>query len=186
MARKIKVLPVELSNQIAAGEVIERPSSIIKELFENAIDAGAAEIHIVLDHGGKERMLIRDNGQGMDQEDLKLALAPHATSKVYCLDELEAIESMGFRGEALASIGSIAKVKITSKTAAQAHAFSIDNQQSYEILPAAHPVGTSIEVNSVFYNTSARRKFLKADRTEFTHIDELLKKFILCRFDITL
>ncbi|WP_100551384.1 DNA mismatch repair endonuclease MutL [Caedibacter taeniospiralis] len=186
MNRRIKILPTELANQIAAGEVVERPSSIVKELFENALDAGATEITLELEHGGKEKILIRDNGMGIAKEDLPLTLMPHATSKIYCLDELEAIASMGFRGEALASIGSIAKVKITSKTQSDSHAWCLDNQLGDDLIPASHPVGTTIEVSEVFYNTPARRKFLKAERTEYVHIDELLKKFMLCHFHMAL
>ncbi|WP_440616473.1 DNA mismatch repair endonuclease MutL [Cysteiniphilum sp. 6C5] len=186
MSRRIKVLSTELANQIAAGEVVERPSSIVKELFENALDAGATEITLELEHGGKEKILIRDNGSGIEKDDLPLTLMPHATSKIYSLDELEAINSMGFRGEALASIGSIAKVKITSKTAQDEHAWSVDNQLDNELIPASHPIGTTIEVAEVFYNTPARRKFLKAERTEYVHIDELLKKFMLCHFNVAL
>ncbi len=186
MSRRIKVLSTELANQIAAGEVVERPSSIVKELFENALDAGATEITLELEHGGKEKILIRDNGSGIEKDDLPLTLMPHATSKIYSLAELEAIDSMGFRGEALASIGSIAKVKITSKTAQDEHAWCVDNQLGNELIPASHPIGTTIEVAQVFYNTPARRKFLKAERTEYVHIDELLKKFMLCHFNVAL
>lgn len=186
MSRRIKVLSTELANQIAAGEVVERPSSIVKELFENALDAGATEITLELEHGGKEKILIRDNGSGIEKDDLPLTLMPHATSKIYSLAELEAINSMGFRGEALASIGSIAKVKITSKAAQDEHAWSVDNQLGNELIPASHPIGTTIEVMQVFYNTPARRKFLKAERTEYVHIDELLKKFMLCHFNVAL
>ncbi|WP_440994617.1 DNA mismatch repair endonuclease MutL [Cysteiniphilum litorale] len=186
MSRRIKVLSTELANQIAAGEVVERPSSIVKELFENALDAGATEIILELEHGGKEKILIRDNGSGIEKDDLPLTLMPHATSKIYSLAELEAINSMGFRGEALASIGSIAKVKITSKTAQDEHAWCVDNQLDNELIPASHPIGTTIEVAEVFYNTPARRKFLKAERTEYVHIDELLKKFMLCHFNVAL
>ncbi|WP_192484614.1 MULTISPECIES: DNA mismatch repair endonuclease MutL [Cysteiniphilum] len=186
MSRRIKVLSTELANQIAAGEVVERPSSIVKELFENALDAGATEITLELEHGGKEKILIRDNGSGIEKDDLPLTLMPHATSKIYSLAELEAIDSMGFRGEALASIGSIAKVKITSKTAQDEHAWRVDNQLGNELIPASHPIGTTIEVAEVFYNTPARRKFLKAERTEYVHIDELLKKFMLCHFNVAL
>ncbi|WP_235826799.1 DNA mismatch repair endonuclease MutL [Facilibium subflavum] len=184
MLRRIKVLPTQLSNQIAAGEVVERPSSVVKELLENAIDAGATDISITLDHGGKERIKIQDNGNGIIKDDLALALHPHATSKIYSLSELEAIQSMGFRGEALASIGSIAKVKITSKTTDNNHAWCVDNQQQNGVFPASHNTGTTVEVESLFYNTPARRKFLKAERTEYAHIDDLLKKFLLCYFDI--
>ncbi|GGF93898.1 MULTISPECIES: DNA mismatch repair endonuclease MutL [Cysteiniphilum] len=186
MSRRIKVLSTELANQIAAGEVVERPSSIVKELFENALDAGATEIILELEHGGKEKILIRDNGSGIEKDDLPLTLMPHATSKIYSLEELEAISSMGFRGEALASIGSIAKVKITSRTAQDEHAWCVDNQLDNELIPASHPIGTTIEVAEVFYNTPARRKFLKAERTEYVHIDELLKKFMLCHFNVAL
>ncbi|WP_151194462.1 DNA mismatch repair endonuclease MutL [Cysteiniphilum sp. JM-1] len=186
MSRRIKVLSTELANQIAAGEVVERPSSIVKELFENALDAGATEIILELEHGGKEKILIRDNGSGIEKDDLPLTLMPHATSKIYSLEELEAISSMGFRGEALASIGSIAKVKITSRTAQDEHAWCVDNQLGNELIPASHPIGTTIEVAEVFYNTLARRKFLKAERTEYVHIDELLKKFMLCHFNVAL
>ena len=184
--RKIKVLPVQLANQIAAGEVIERPSSVVKELIENAIDAGATEIVLELDHGGKARIQIRDNGAGIDQADLTLALMRHATSKIYSLTELECIQSMGFRGEALSSIASVSKMKLISKTAKSEHAWCIDNQGNGKLLPQAHPLGTTILVESLFYNTPARRKFLKAERTEYLHIDELLKKFLLCHFNLSL
>ncbi|MGQ4001607.1 DNA mismatch repair endonuclease MutL [Francisellaceae bacterium CB299] len=181
--RNIKILPSMLANQIAAGEVIERPSSVIKELVENSIDAGATEIHIEMQEGGKSFIRIRDNGNGISKDDLSLALAPHATSKVYTLDELEAVASMGFRGEALASIGSVAKVKILSKHISSDDAWQINNTAN-DIMPAAHINGTTIEVAELFYNTPARRKFLKKDNTEYLHIFELLKKYMLCYFNI--
>ncbi|WP_244909967.1 DNA mismatch repair endonuclease MutL [Francisella adeliensis] len=181
--RQIKVLSESLANQIAAGEVIERPSSIIKELVENSIDAEASDITIEIQEGGKSFIRIRDNGKGISKDDLALALAPHATSKVYNLDELESVASMGFRGEALASIGSVAKVKIISKHISSEEAWQINNI-SNEIIPAAHVTGTTIEVGELFYNTPARRKFLKKDNTEFLHIFELLKKYMLCYFNV--
>jgi DNA mismatch repair protein MutL len=181
--RQIKVLSENLANQIAAGEVIERPSSIIKELVENSIDAGATDISIEIQEGGKSFIRIRDNGNGISKDDLALALAPHATSKVYNLDELESVASMGFRGEALASIGSVAKVKIISKHISSDEAWQINNI-SNDVIPAAHVTGTTIEVGELFYNTPARRKFLKKDNTEFLHIFELLKKYMLCYFNI--
>jgi DNA mismatch repair protein MutL len=181
--RQIKVLSENLANQIAAGEVIERPSSIIKELVENSIDAGATDISIEIQEGGKSFIRIRDNGNGISKDDLALALAPHATSKVYNLDELESVASMGFRGEALASIGSVAKVKIISKHIVCDDAWQINNI-SNDVIPAAHVTGTTIEVGELFYNTPARRKFLKKDNTEFLHIFELLKKYMLCYFNI--
>ncbi len=181
--RQIRVLSETLANQIAAGEVIERPSSIIKELIENSIDAEATNITVEIQEGGKSFIRIRDNGKGISKDDLTLALASHATSKVYDLDELESVASMGFRGEALASIGSVAKVKIISKHRSSDDAWQINNI-STKITPAAHVTGTTIEVGELFYNTPARRKFLKKDNTEFLHIFELLKKYMLCYFNI--
>ena len=179
--RQIKILPENLANQIAAGEVIERPSSVVKELIENSIDAGATQITIEIQEGGKSLIRIRDNGKGIAQQDLELALAAHATSKVYTLDELEAVASMGFRGEALASIASVAKLKIISKYQGAQDAWQINNH-TREVIPAAHFTGTTIEVCELFYNTPARRKFLKKDNTEFLHIYDLLKKYMLCYF----
>ncbi|QIW09755.1 DNA mismatch repair endonuclease MutL [Francisella sp. LA112445] len=181
--RQIKVLPENLANQIAAGEVIERPSSVVKELVENSIDAGATEITIEIQEGGKSLIRIRDNGKGITHDDLQLALAPHATSKIYTLDELESVASMGFRGEALASIASVSKLKIISKHQSLEDAWQINNQ-TREVTPAAHVTGTTIEVSELFYNTPARRKFLKKDNTEFLHISDLLKKYMLCYFGI--
>lgn len=158
--RQIKILPESLANQIAAGEVIERPSSVVKELIENSIDAGATQITIEIQEGGKSLIRIRDNGKGIAQHDLELALATHATSKIYTLDELEAVASMGFRGEALASIASVAKLKIISKYQDAQAAWQINNH-TREVIPAAHVTGTTIEVCELFYNTPARRKFLK-------------------------
>ncbi|APC91952.1 MULTISPECIES: DNA mismatch repair endonuclease MutL [Francisella] len=181
--RQIKLLPESLANQIAAGEVIERPSSVVKELIENSIDAGATQITIEIQEGGKSLIRIRDNGKGIAHQDLELALAPHATSKVYTLDELEAVASMGFRGEALASIASVAKLKIISKYQGDQDAWQINNHTK-EVIPAAHVTGTTIEVCELFYNTPARRKFLKKDNTEFLHIYDLLKKYMLCYFGV--
>ncbi|APC97550.1 DNA mismatch repair endonuclease MutL [Francisella frigiditurris] len=181
--RQIKVLSETLANQIAAGEVIERPSSVVKELVENAIDSGATEILIEIEDGGKSFIKIRDNGSGIAKNDLPLTLMAHATSKIYDLDELESVASMGFRGEALASIASVAKVKIISKFVDDEHAWQIDNE-NLEVFPAAHINGTTIEVAELFYNTPARRKFLKKDNTEYLHTLELIKKYILCYFNI--
>ncbi|MBK2007414.1 DNA mismatch repair endonuclease MutL, partial [Francisella orientalis] len=181
--RQIRLLPEDLANQIAAGEVIERPSSVVKELIENSIDAGATAINIEIQEGGKSLIRIRDNGKGIAYDDLRLALAPHATSKVYTLEELESVASMGFRGEALASIASVSKLKIISKHQDLDDAWQINNE-TREVTPAAHVTGTTIEVYELFYNTPARRKFLKKDNTEFLHISDLLKKYMLCYFGI--
>ncbi|ALB01503.1 DNA mismatch repair protein [Francisella persica ATCC VR-331] len=181
--RQIKILPESLANQIAAGEVIERPSSVVKELIENSIDAGATQITIEIQEGGKSLIRIRDNGKGIAQQDLELALAPHATSKIYTLGELEAVASMGFRGEALASIASVAKLKIISKCQDAQDAWQINNH-TREVIPAAHVTGTTIEVCELFYNTPARRKFLKKDNTEFLYIYDLFKKYMLCYFGV--
>ncbi|GAB4222483.1 MAG: DNA mismatch repair endonuclease MutL [Francisella sp.] len=182
--RPIKILSNTLANQIAAGEVIERPSSVVKELIENSIDAGATQIVIEIQEGGKSLIRVRDNGKGIAKQDLKLSLVSHATSKVYTLDELESVASMGFRGEALASISSVAKLKIISKYQDSTEAWQINND-NMEVVPAAHVTGTTVEVSELFYNTPARRKFLKKDNTEFLHIYDLLKKYMLCYFDIS-
>lgn len=183
--RSIKILPTQLANQIAAGEVVERPSSVVKELFENALDAGATEIILELEAGGKALIRIRDNGSGIPKQDLPLTMYPHATSKIYSLEELEAIASMGFRGEALASISSVAKVVISSKTADQDQAYAVRYDTPEQARVAAHPVGTTVEVAALFYNTPARRKFLKSDATEYAHIDTLVKRFLLCHFEVS-
>ncbi len=182
--RQIRILPKTLANQIAAGEVIERPSSVVKELVENSLDAGSTEISIEIIEGGKSMIKIRDNGHGMHKDDVELSLEPHATSKVYTLYELESVASMGFRGEALASISSVSKLKIISKHIDSDDAWQINNTAN-EIVPAAHVTGTSVEICELFHNTPARRKFLKKDNTEFSHIYELLKKYMLCYFDVT-
>ena len=162
---RIHVLPSELANQIAAGEVVERPASVVKELLENSIDAGATKIVIDIEQGGIQSIHIRDNGKGIAKEDLALALTRHATSKIQTLADLDNVESLGFRGEALASIASIAQVSLTAKTQDQDEAWQVKTGDNSTILTpevAAHPVGTSIHVRSLFYNTPARRKFLKS------------------------
>lgn len=186
--RRIKILPTLLANQIAAGEVVERPVSIVKELIENSLDANANQITIELEEGGKQFILIKDNGKGIVKEDLSLALLPHATSKIYDLKELESVLTMGFRGEALASIASVSKLSMSSKHFEADEAWQViqkgKDQESFDLKPTAHPIGTTVEVKELFFNTPARRKFLKADRTEFNHIDELVKKFALCHFNV--
>ncbi|MBV7316747.1 DNA mismatch repair endonuclease MutL [Shewanella sp. NIFS-20-20] len=183
----IHILPPQLANQIAAGEVVERPASVVKELVENCLDAGATRIDIDIDKGGSKLIRIRDNGSGIAKDQLALALARHATSKVHSLDDLEAIMSFGFRGEALASISSVSRLTLTSKPADQSEAwqaYAEGSEMAVNIIPAAHPNGTTIEVKDIFFNTPARRRFLKSDKTEFTHIDEWLKRIALARPDI--
>jgi len=184
----IRILPPQLANQIAAGEVVERPASVVKELVENSLDAGADQIDIEIDKGGSKLIRIRDNGSGIAENELVLALSRHATSKITNLDDLEAISSLGFRGEALASISSVSRLTLTSKTAAQDAAWQASaagRDMQVDVKPAAHPVGTSIEVVDLFFNTPARRKFLRTDKTEFGHIDELVKRLALSRYDVS-
>ncbi|ELR63406.1 DNA mismatch repair protein MutL [Photobacterium marinum] len=185
----IQILPARLANQIAAGEVVERPASVVKELVENSLDAGATRIDIDIDKGGSRTIRIRDNGKGISKDELGLALSRHATSKISTLDDLEAIMSLGFRGEALASISSVSRLTLTSKTAEQEEAWSAyaeGRDMDVKLKPAAHPVGTTLEVLDLFFNTPARRKFLRTEKTEFGHIDELLKRIALSRFDVTI
>jgi DNA mismatch repair protein MutL len=184
----IRILPPILANQIAAGEVVERPASVIKELVENSLDAGASRIEIELEKGGCKLIRIRDNGSGIPQADLALALARHATSKVSTLDDLEAICSLGFRGEALASISSVSRLTLTSRTAEQTEAWQAmaeGRDMEVQVRPAAHPVGTTLDVSDLFFNTPARRKFLRSEKTEYAHIDELIRRLALSRFDVT-
>ncbi len=171
-------LPVELVNQIAAGEVVERPASVVKELVENALDAGGRRIIVTIEEAGTRLIRVQDDGVGMVMDDLPLAFAPHATSKIRSLDELEAVSSMGFRGEALASIAAIARVQITSRRAEAPHAWSLMPDWP-EPKPAAHPPGTTVEVRDLFYSTPARRKFLRTERTEYAQIDQLMRRFAL-------
>jgi DNA mismatch repair protein MutL len=185
----IQILPARLANQIAAGEVVERPASVVKELVENSIDAGATRIDIDIEKGGSKLIRIRDNGFGIAKDELTLALSRHATSKITTLDDLEAIVSLGFRGEALASISSVSRLTLTSRTIAQEEAWSAyaeGRDMTVKLKPAAHPIGTTIDVVDLFFNTPARRKFLRTEKTEFTHIDELLKRIALSRLDITI
>lgn len=185
----IQVLPPQLANQIAAGEVVERPASVVKELVENSLDAGATRIDIDIERGGAKLIRIRDNGCGIRKDELALALARHATSKIASLDDLEAIISLGFRGEALASISSVSRLTLTSRTAEQQEAwqaYAEGRDMEVTVKPAAHPVGTTMEVLDLFYNTPARRKFMRTEKTEFNHIDEIIRRIALARFDVTI
>ena len=184
---RIQALPTQLINQIAAGEVVERPASVVKELVENCFDAGASQIVIDIEQGGIRQIRIRDNGCGIVKEDLGLALSRHATSKIASLDDLEHVTSMGFRGEALPSISSVARLTLTSRVAGADCAWEVSadgSERQVEPQPASHPPGTSVDVRDLFYNTPARRKFLKAEKTEFSHIENLIQKLALARCDI--
>lgn len=185
----IQILPPQLANQIAAGEVVERPASVVKEVLENSLDAGATHIDIDIERGGAKLIRIRDNGCGIGKDELALALARHATSKIATLDDLEAIVSLGFRGEALASISSVSRLTLTSRTANQPEAwqaYAEGRDMAVTVKPAAHPQGTTLEVLDIFYNTPARRKFMRTEKTEFTHIDEVVRRIALARFDVTI
>lgn len=182
----IKQLPPHLINQIAAGEVVERPASAIKELLENALDAGATQIDIDIEQGGVKRIRVRDNGRGIEKDDLALALSRHATSKIASLDDLESVLSFGFRGEALPSIASISRLTVSSKheSADQAWQLQGSGQEIFdEPEPSAQTVGTTIDVRDLFFNVPARRKFLKTENTEFRHLEDVVKKMALSRFE---
>ena len=184
----IHILSPQLANQIAAGEVVERPASVIKELVENSLDAGSTQIDIDLEQGGCKLIRIRDNGCGINKDELALALARHATSKISTLDDLDAIISLGFRGEALASISSVSRLTLTSRTAEQSEAWQVyaeGRDMKPTIKPAAHPIGSTVEVLDLFYNTPARRRFLKTEKTEFMHIEEFVRRIALSRPDVS-
>jgi len=182
----IRLLPDTLISQIAAGEVVERPASVLKELLENSLDAGATEISVSLTQGGIKQLKVTDDGGGMDADDLPLAFARHATSKIASLDDLEQVRSLGFRGEALASIASVARVALTTRTERSAHAWSLSAEGGAQGAPqpAAHPGGTSVEVNDLYFNTPARRKFLRTEATEFGHCEDVFKRIALSRPDV--
>ncbi len=176
---KIHTLSSHLINQIAAGEVIERPASVVKELVENSLDSGATSIEILIEAGGTRLIKIKDNGCGIGKTDLPLALSRHATSKIKDLDDLTSIMSLGFRGEALPSIASVSRMTITSKTQGDACAWTLAGREGVDIKPASADCGTTIEVRDIFYNVPARKKFLKTERTEYTHIEALIKTLVL-------
>lgn len=183
----IHILSPRLANQIAAGEVVERPASVAKEVLENSLDAGATHIDIEAEEGGVKRIRIRDNGAGIAKEDLALALARHATSKIIELDDLEAVATLGFRGEALASISSVSRLTLTSRALDQEHAWQVQAEgrdMTTDISPASHAVGTTVDMRDLFFNTPARRKFLRTEKTEFNRLEEVIKRLALSRFDV--
>ena len=184
---RIHSLDARLVNQIAAGEIIERPASMLKELIENSLDAGATSIDIEVENAGVKRLKISDNGHGILKQDLAMALSRHATSKIENLTDLEQIATLGFRGEALPSIASVTRMTIQSREANAEQAWEVSsdgNNTTSEPLPVAHPQGTTIETRDLFYNTPARRKFLRTDNTEFKHLDQVVRKMALSRFDV--
>src|SRR5690349_17540136 len=183
----IQVLPEQLVNQIAAGEVVERPAAVVKELVENSLDAGAQRVEVDVEQGGLARIQVRDDGRGIARDELALALTRHATSKIASLDDLERVRSLGFRGEALPSILSVSRLALTSRTGADAHGWQLAGEgglPSGRPAPAAHPAGTTVEVRDLFFNTPARRKFMRAEGTEFRHVDQAVRRIALARFEV--
>jgi DNA mismatch repair protein MutL len=183
----IRVLPNELVDQIAAGEVIERPASVVKELVENSLDSGARRIEVDVERGGVGLIRVRDDGGGIVADELPVAISRHATSKIASLDDLESVTTLGFRGEALPSIGSVSRLRIVSHPAEAEHGaeISVDGGTVIPVRPAAHPHGTTIEVRELFFNVPARRKFVRSEPTEFGHIARLIERLALSRFDVT-
>jgi len=186
---QIRLLSPRLANQIAAGEVVERPASVLKELLENALDAGAQKVEVDVEEGGVRQIRVRDDGLGIAEEDMPLALSRHATSKIYSLDDLEGVATLGFRGEALASISSVSRLTLTSNNDSESMqgwcAQSEGRDMEVALLPAAHPRGTTVEVRDLFFNTPARRKFLRTEKTEFNHLEEVVKRQALSRYDVS-
>ncbi|MFL2531244.1 MAG: DNA mismatch repair endonuclease MutL [Porticoccaceae bacterium] len=182
----INTLSPQLANQIAAGEVVERPASVVKELVENSLDAGATRIDIEVEQGGVKRLCVRDNGCGIEQSDMPLALSRHATSKISDIDDLEAVATLGFRGEALASIASVSRLALTSNSGESQgwQAVSEGRDMAVDVQPAAHPAGTSVDVRDLFFNTPARRKFLRTETTEYNRIDDYAKKLALSHMQV--
>jgi len=185
---RIRLLSSRLANQIAAGEVVERPASVAKEVLENSLDAGATRVEIDVESGGSKLIRVRDNGSGIPAEDMCLALARHATSKIASLEDLERVGSLGFRGEALASIGSVSRLTLTSNACEHgsegSSAACEGRDMEVQLKPAPHPRGTTVEVRDLFFNTPARRKFLRTEKTEFNHLEEIVKRLALSRFDV--
>ncbi len=183
---RIQRLPPQLINQIAAGEVVERPASVVKELLENSLDAGARHVQIEVEQGGLRLLKVRDDGGGIHKEDLALALSRHATSKIHSLEDLEQVRSLGFRGEALPSISSVSRLELCSRTHNESNGWRIrgdGRELNVEPEPVAHPLGTTVEVRDIFFNTPARRKFLRTEKTEFSHIEDVVKRIALSRFE---
>jgi len=186
--KRIEVLSPRLANQIAAGEVVERPANVVKELVENSLDAGATRIEVDVEQGGVKLIRIRDNGFGIEKDDLPLSLSRHATSKIKALDDLEAVQSLGFRGEALASIASVSRLVLSSHEQDAEEAWQVTAEgrdMATDIKPCAHPVGTTVEMRDLFFNTPARRKFLRTEKTEFNHLEEVVKRMALSRYDVS-
>ncbi|PPI86439.1 DNA mismatch repair endonuclease MutL [Candidatus Pantoea edessiphila] len=185
----IEILPSYLINQISAGEVIERPSSVVKELIENSIDSGANRIDIKIQKGGIKLIQIQDNGSGIIKDELFTAIKKHATSKIKSAKDLERIKSLGFRGEALTSISSISRFTLTSRTVGQDKAWKIyidDHQSDKRLQPATHPIGTTVKVYDLFYNIAVRRKLMKSEKSEFNYINMIINQMLLCHFDIAI
>ena len=183
----IQILSTDVVDQIAAGEVVERPSHMVKELLENSLDAGSTQLDIEVEQGGVRQIKIRDNGYGIEKGDLALALSRHATSKILTLDDLESVRTLGFRGEALASISSVSRLLLTSKFNKSDEAWRVEAEgkdMATAVKPASHLPGTTIEVRDLFFNTPARRKFLRTEKTEFSHLEEVVKRLALSRYDV--
>src|SRR5665213_1087453 len=183
----IRILPDELIDQIAAGEVIERPASVVKELVENSLDAGARRIEIDIERGGIGLIRVRDDGFGIDVQEVTLALQRHATSKITSMDDLQCVVTLGFRGEAMPSIASVSRLRLLTRTAQAQHAVEIQAEGGARsaVRPAAHVVGTTIEVRDLFFNVPARRKFVRSDATEAGHVVRLVERLALSRPDIS-
>ena len=183
---KIQLLDSRLANQIAAGEVVERPASVLKELLENALDAGSEFISVDVEQGGVKLVRVRDNGSGIDRDDLPLALSRHATSKIRGLDDLEAIGTLGFRGEALAAISSVSRLTLASNVEGEAEGWQVQvegRDMAPSVTPAGHPRGTTVTMRDLFFNTPARRRFLRTEKTEFNHLEEVFRRIALSEFN---